>query len=78
MSTASRVLFVGNLSYFCEEQHLFELFSEYGRVEAVRIVQNVEKTKSLMYGFVTMSSHAEACQIVDLMDGHLFMGRKIK
>lgn len=74
----SRVLFIGNLCYFCEEQHLWELFSEYGCVEAVRVVQNVEKTKSLMYGFITMSSNQEAAQMVDLLDGHLFMGRKIK
>lgn len=78
MSSASRVLFIGNLSYFCEEHHLFELFAEYGCVEAVRVVQNVDKNKSLMYGFVTMSNHMEACQMVDLLNGHLFMGRNIK
>ncbi len=72
------ILFVGNLSFFCEESHLMELFSQYGHVQGIRILLNRKQNKSLMYGFVTMQSTVEAVEMVFLLDGHLFMGRKLK
>jgi RNA recognition motif-containing protein len=72
------VVFVGNLSYFCEEQHLFRLFSQYGHVQRVFIVQNDSNTKSLMFGFVTLLSDVEAREIEKLLHNHLFMGRRLR
>jgi RNA recognition motif-containing protein len=72
------VLFIGNLSFFCEERHLFELFNQYGPVEKVVITHNVEHTKSLLFGFVTMSTVHAAHEILRLFDGHMFMGRNMK
>ncbi len=72
-------VFVGNLSYFCEEDHLFVLFSEYFyNVANVRIMRNHDRTRSLMYGFVATTSPLEAVEMIRLLNGHLFMGRNIR
>ena len=71
-------LFVGNLSYFCEEKDLFELFDQYGNVEDVRIIKNDSGTRSLMFGFVTMASVYEAREMEKLLNNHLFMGRRLR
>ena len=71
-------IFVGNLSFFCEENHLFDLFNEYGTVKNVRIVRNDNNTRSLMFGFVTMLSAHEAVEMARLLNNHLFMGRAIR
>lgn len=70
-------MFVGNLSYFCEEYDLFTLFNEYAHVKNVRIVWNENHSRPLMYGFVVLASHQEVQEIKKLLDGHLFMGRKL-
>jgi RNA recognition motif-containing protein len=72
------VVFVGNLSYFCEETHVFELFNQYGHVQHVRIVRNDSNTRSLMFGFVTLSSIHEAREIERLLNNHMFMGRRMR
>ncbi len=72
------VLFVGNLSFFCEERDLQNLFGQYAPVQSIRIVRNDDKTRSLMYGFVAMASNQEAMEMVKLFNDHLFMGRRMK
>ncbi len=71
-------VFVGNLSFFCDEQHLFELFNNYANVKEVRIVRNDSGTRSLMFGFVKMATAQEAREMCKLLNGHLFMGRNLK
>jgi RNA recognition motif-containing protein len=77
-SQQANVLFIGNLSFFCEDSHLFELFSQYGPVEKATVVHNDEHTKSLLYGFVTMATTHAAFELQRLLDGHVFMGRRMK
>lgn len=72
------VVFVGNLSYFCEESHLYDLFDQYGHVQHVRIVRNDSNTRSLMFGFVTVGSPHEAREMERLLNNHLFMGRRMR
>jgi polyadenylate-binding protein len=73
-----RTLFVGNLSFFCKEEDLRVFFQQYSRIEYLRVLYNRRLRKSLMYGFVTLSTETEAANVLHLLDGHLFMGRKIK
>ncbi len=75
---SGNILFVGNLSYFCESEHLYELFRQYGDLVHIEVVKNRKQSKSLMYGFATMETQAAAENIVDLLDGILFMGRKLR
>lgn len=71
-------LFVGDLSFFCTEKDLYELFNEIGKVETCCIVHKDDKNKSLMFGFITMSTHDEAAVAVSMYNNQLFMGRSIK
>ncbi len=71
-------LFVGNLSYFCNEEELCDLFNQYGTVVHARIIRSDDKTRSLMYGFVLMATKQEMDGISQLLNGHLFMGRHLR
>lgn len=71
-------VFVGNLSYFCTETDLYELFSQYVPVEDVRIVRNDSGRRSLMFGFIIFPSPFEAVEAVKILNNHLFMGRNLK
>ncbi len=71
-------VFVGDLSYFCEEKDLFDLFSQYGTVDNCRIVRNDSKNRSLMFGFVCMSNEQEAQAVAKILHNSTFMGRAMK
>jgi RNA recognition motif-containing protein len=74
----TKIVFVGNLSYFCEDHHLHELFSEYGQVENARVMRSDDNTRSLMFGFVTMHNANQAKEMERIFNGHMFMGRKLR
>ncbi len=78
ISVPSHEVFVGNLSYFCQEHDLFTLFDEYSHAKNVRIVWNEDHSRPLMYGFVVLASQQEVMEIKKLLDGHLFMGRHLR
>ncbi len=77
-NTGKCVLFVGNLSYFCEGHHLRELFEEYVQVQHARVMYNEQNTRSLMYGFVTLCSVQAAKEMERILDNHMFMGRPMR
>lgn len=78
----TKIVFVGNLSYFCEDHHLHDLFNEYGQVDNARVMRSDDNTRSLMFGFVTMASVNQAKEVTRIFSnngqGHMFMGRKIR
>lgn len=75
-------VFVGNLSYFCDESDLFTLFDSYAEVITCRVMRNSNNpeniNRSLLFGFVTLSSVHEAKEMSKLLTGMLFMGRKLR
>ncbi len=71
-------LFVGDLSFFCEERDLAIAFSQFGHVDSCRIVRNEGKRRSLMFGFVCMSTRECALQAIEAMNEQMFLGRIIK
>jgi hypothetical protein len=71
-------IFVGDLSFFCQEQDLYNLFAQFGNVQNVRIIRNGHRKRSLTFGFVAMSSPKEARDMMNLFNGHMFMGRNLK
>lgn len=62
-------LYVGNLTYSVNEEQLRELFSGYGTVESVRIIEQKG------FGFVEMSSSEEAQAALDALNQTAFEGR---
>ena len=65
-------LYVGNLSYAVTNEELAELFSGYGEVQQVNIIEGKG------FGFVEMSSQAEAEKAKDALHNTEFKGRTMK
>lgn len=71
-------LYVGNLPYNTTEDDLREVFSEYGTVISSTIITDRETGRSKGFGFVEMSTEAEADAALNGMNGHDFGGRTLK
>jgi len=65
-------LYVGNLGYFVTNEELEELFSNYGEVRQVNIIQGRG------FGFVEMSNPSEAEKAKEALNGSDFKGRTLK
>ena len=70
-------LYVGNLSYDAVESDLFDLFSGVGTVTNVEIIANKHTQRSKGFGFVQMTSVAEAKRAVDELHDKDYMGRTL-
>ncbi len=68
-------LFVGNLPYDVDDTQLQEIFSQAGTVTSAHVVTDKFSGQSRGYGFVEMSSDAEAAQAVTMLNGHDLRGR---
>lgn len=65
-------LYVGNLSYSVGNEQLKQLFSGYGEVKEVRVIEGKG------FGFVEMSSSQEAEHAREALNGADFEGRTMK
>ena len=65
-------LYVGNLNYSVDSKKLEELFSNYGEVKSIKIIEGKG------FGFIEMSSQAEAEQAKKELNGTEFEGRTLK
>ena len=70
-------LYVGGLVYEMNGDRLREVFSEYGTVESARVITDRMTGQSRGFGFVEMSSDAEAQEAIDNLDGVTVDGRRI-
>jgi RNA recognition motif-containing protein len=65
-------LYVGNLSFSVTKEQLEELFSNYGEVRQVNIIEGRG------FGFVEMSNPSEAEKAKEALNGSDFKGRNLK
>ncbi|MEA3485887.1 MAG: RNA-binding protein [Candidatus Aerophobetes bacterium] len=65
-------LYVGNLGYSVTKEELEELFSNYGKVKQVNIIEGRG------FGFVEMSASSEAEKAKEALNGSDFKGRTLK
>jgi len=70
-------LYVGNLAFGASEEDLRKLFSEVGTVESVKIVTDSYSGRSRGFGFVEMTSNADAEKAISLINGKAFMERTL-
>jgi len=70
-------MYVGNLPYSSSEDDVRELFSQYGDVGDVNVVEDRETGRSRGFGFVEMSE-AQAEEAMSNLDGSQFGGRTLK
>ena|SRR5690554_4645278 len=73
-----RKLYVGNLPYSATEQGLAEKFGEHGTVESAKLITDRDTGQSKGFGFVEMSSEAEARAAISALNGVDYLGRALK
>jgi RNA recognition motif-containing protein len=73
-----RRLYVGNLPYSATEEALASKFAEHGKVESVKLITDRDTGRGKGFGFVEMSSDAEANAAMAALNGVDFDGRAIK
>jgi RNA recognition motif-containing protein len=70
-------LYVGGLPYSATEQQLSETFGAHGTVASVKIIQDKFTGQSRGFGFVEMSSDAEATAAITALNGTDMGGRTL-
>jgi cold-inducible RNA-binding protein len=70
-------IFVGNLSFGATEDSIRSMFEAYGAVERVSIVTDRETGQARGFGFVEMSSNAEADRAIAGLNGKELDGRAL-
>jgi len=71
-------LYVGNLGFDVTDKELEALFAEAGVCESVAIITDKFSGQSRGFGFVEMSSNAEAQRAIQQFNGHELKGRALK
>jgi RNA recognition motif-containing protein len=70
-------IYIGNLPYSMSEDTLRRLFEQFGIVMRVRIVVDFEIGRSKGFGFVEMSSAADAEKAIDGINQRMVEGRTL-
>ncbi len=70
-------LYVGNVSFSCNEDDLRDLFGEYGEVKSVRLVTDRETGRARGFGFVEMENRDSGQNAIDALNNREFGGRKL-
>ncbi|MEE8329353.1 MAG: RNA-binding protein [Thermodesulfovibrionia bacterium] len=65
-------LYVGNISYSSTDEQLRELFSGYGEVMQINIIEGKG------FGFIEMSNTSEAEKAKEALNGSDFQGRSLR
>ncbi len=73
----AKSIYVGNLPWAATEEQVQNLFSEYGAVLSVKLVNDRETGKARGFGFVEMEDIAAAAAI-EALDGKDFGGRTLR
>ena len=68
-------LYVGNLSYSVDDHFLNQNFSDFGTVSSAKVMMDRDSGRSKGFGFVEMSSDAEAQAAISGMNGKNVDGR---
>ena len=70
-------LYVGNLPYSVSDSDLQQMFEAHGTVVSAQVIMDRDTGRSKGFGFVEMSSDAEAQAAVDAMNGKDINGRPL-
>ena len=71
-------LYVGNLSFDVTDKDLETLFTQAGSCDSVAVVTDKFSGQSRGFGFVEMSSNAEAQRAIQELNGQDLKGRQLK
>ncbi len=68
-------LYVGNLPYSYRDSDMEQAFSQYGTVSSAKVMMERDTGRSKGFGFVEMSTEAEAKAAIEGMNGQQVGGR---
>ena len=68
-------LYVGNLPYSFRDSDMEQAFSQFGAVQSAKVMMDRDSGRSKGFGFVEMSSDAEAKAAIEGMNGQDIGGR---
>ncbi len=71
-------LYIGNLPYSADQQTLQDAFGKCGTVESANVIMDRDTGRSKGFGFVEMSSSAEAQKATQEINGSTIDGREVK
>ncbi len=78
MTTNKATLFLGDLSAFCTERDIHEIFGPYGEVLEIKIMRSEETHRNLSYGFIKFAHPNAAKKAMNGLNGVLFCGRHLR
>jgi cold-inducible RNA-binding protein len=70
-------IYVGNLAYGVGSSDLQQMFEEFGTVQSAQVIMDRDTGRSKGFGFVEMSSDAEAQKAMDALNGKNVDGRSL-
>lgn len=70
-------MYVGNIPYNATEEDLKGLFSEYGEIESLKIIQDQFTDRSKGFGFIEMVNDEDAKKAIAALNGKDFMGKSL-
>ena len=70
-------LYVGNLAYSVRDEDLNEAFGAFGAVNSAKVMMDRETGRSKGFGFVEMSSDADAQSAINGLNGQAISGRAV-
>jgi len=70
-------IFVGNLNFEATEEAVRSMFAEYGAVDRVNIISDRDTGQPRGFGFVEMSSNADADRAIAALNGKEVGGRAL-
>jgi len=70
-------MYVSNLSFHTTDEDLRKLFAQYGTVSSAKVITDRETGRSRGFGFVEMSSDAEAKAAIEKLNGRDLNGRSV-
>lgn len=70
-------IYIGNMSYDTTEDNLRQAFEGYGEVTSVNIIMDRDSGRPKGFGFVEMSTNAEATAAINGLNGQEMNGRAL-
>jgi RNA recognition motif-containing protein len=71
-------IYVGNLPFSAKEDSVRALFAAHGTVDSVALINDRDTGQPRGFGFVEMTSNAEAARAIQNLNGHQMDGRALK
>jgi cold-inducible RNA-binding protein len=70
-------VYVGNLTYDVTNEALEQMFAPHGSVQSAQVIMDRDTGRSKGFGFVEMSSDAEAQNAIKALNGQMVGGRSL-